>query len=57
LTLIVIPLEAPTGARITSVELGTELNDATYGAIHQAWLDHQVVVSPGQTMTEAAHAA
>jgi alpha-ketoglutarate-dependent taurine dioxygenase len=50
-------LEAPTGARITSVELGTELNDATYGAIHQAWLDHQVVVSPGQTMTEAAHAA
>jgi taurine dioxygenase len=46
-------MDAPTGARITGVDLGTGLDDAVYGAIHKAWLDHQVLVFPGQTMTEA----
>jgi taurine dioxygenase len=45
-------MDAPTGARITGVDLGTPLDDATYGAIHKAWLDHQVLVFPGQEMTE-----
>ncbi|MDA0652946.1 MAG: TauD/TfdA family dioxygenase [Proteobacteria bacterium] len=53
MTLIVTPLDAPTGARITGVDLGTVLDAAAYGAIHKAWLDHQVLVFPGQTMTEA----
>jgi len=51
-TLTVTPMDAPTGARITGVDLGTPLDDATYGAIHKAWLDHQVLVFPGQEMTE-----
>jgi taurine dioxygenase len=51
-TLIVTPMDAPTGARITGVDLGSELDTATYGAIHKAWLDHQVLVFPDQTMTE-----
>jgi len=50
--LVVTPLDAPVGARVTGVDLGTELDDATYGAIHQAWLDHQVLVFSGQTMKE-----
>ena len=52
MTLTVTPIEAPTGAQITGVDLGTELDDTAYGAIHKAWLDHQVLVFPGQTMTE-----
>ena len=52
MTLIVTPTDAPTGARITGVDLGTELDAAAYGAIHRAWLDHQVLVFPGQKMTE-----
>lgn len=53
MTLVVTPLDAPTGARITGIDLGTPLDDATYEAIHRAWLDYQVLVFPGQTMTEA----
>jgi taurine dioxygenase len=52
LTLAIEPLDAPTGARITGIDLGTPLDDAAYGAIHKAWLDHQVLVFPAQTMTE-----
>lgn len=48
----ITPLDAPLGARVTGVDLGTPLDEATYGAIHRAWLDHQVLVFPGQTMTE-----
>ncbi|MBT5049153.1 MAG: TauD/TfdA family dioxygenase [Rhodospirillaceae bacterium] len=53
MTLKVDPLEAPAGARITGVDLGQELDDACYAAIHRAWLDYQVLVFPGQKMTEA----
>jgi len=46
------PLSAPLGARITGVDLGAPLDEASRTAIHRAWLDHQVLVFPGQTMTE-----
>lgn len=52
MTLKVDPLDAPVGARITGVDLGRELDDAAYDAIHRAWLDHQVLVFPGTKMTE-----
>jgi len=52
LTLIVTPLDAPTGARVTGVDLGQALDDAIFDAIHRAWLDYQVLVFPGQSMTE-----
>lgn len=48
----VTPIDAPLGARITGVDLGTELTAAEYDAIHRAWLDHQVLVFPQQEMTE-----
>jgi len=52
LTLTVEPFDAATGARITGVDLGQELDDATYDAIHRAWLDYQVLVFPDTRMTE-----
>ena len=47
------PLDAPTGARITGVKIDAGLNATQYHAIHQAWLEHQVLVFPDQNMTEA----
>ncbi|MBK19291.1 MAG: taurine dioxygenase [Rhodospirillaceae bacterium] len=46
------PLDAPTGARITGVDIGSELDADTYAAIHSAWLEYQVLVFPDQDMTE-----
>ncbi len=48
----VLPVSAPLGARVTGVDLGQPLDDATWAAIHRAWLDHQVLVFSGQDMTE-----
>lgn len=52
MTLVIKPLDAPTGARVTGVDLGQALDPAIYAEIHKAWLAHQVLVFPGQTMTE-----
>ena len=38
------------GARISGVDLGGGLDDATMNHIRQVWLDHFVVVIPGQDM-------
>ena len=38
------------GARISGVDLGGGLDDATMNDIRQVWLDHFVVVIPGQDM-------
>ena len=48
----VSPLDAPLGARITGVDLGGVLTEDEYAAIHRAWLDHQMLVFPGQNMSE-----
>jgi taurine dioxygenase len=52
MTIEVAPLDAPLGARITGVDLGRPLDGDAYAAIHRAWLVHQVLVFPGQHMTE-----
>jgi len=52
MTITVEPLDARLGARVTGVDLGRELDEACWAAIHQAWLKHQVLVFPGQTMNE-----
>ena len=38
------------GAEITGVDV-RELDDAAFGVIYQAWLDHNVAVIPGQDLT------
>lgn len=52
MSLTVTAIDAPLGARITGVDLGQALSEADVQAIHQAWLDYQVLVFPGQDMTE-----
>lgn len=53
MTIKVEPTGAATGARVTGVDLGKELDAETVAAIHRAWMDHQVLVFPGQDLTEA----
>ncbi len=52
MTITVEPLNAPVGAIVTGVDLGGELDEAGWAAIHQAWLKHQVLVFPRQRMDE-----
>lgn len=40
------------GARVTEVELGSQVEDAEYKKIQQALLDHQVLVFPNQELNE-----
>ena len=46
------PTGAATGARITGLDASQALDADTVAAIHQAWMDHQVLVFPDQDMTE-----
>ena len=45
------PLSTSVGARVTGVDLRGGLDDATMNEIRQAWLDHFVVVVPGQDLS------
>ncbi|MBK19292.1 MAG: taurine catabolism dioxygenase TauD [Rhodospirillaceae bacterium] len=40
------------GARITGLDLSQELDAETHGKLHQAWLDHLVLVIPDQDLTQ-----
>ena len=40
------------GARVTGLDLSQELDDETHSTLHKAWLDHQVLVIPGQDFTQ-----
>ncbi len=51
-TMKIDPIPGPLGARITDIDLSREPDAATYEAIHRAWLDHLVLVFPGQDLTE-----
>lgn len=46
------PLPASLGARVTGIDLRQPLDDATYKAVHGAWLKHQVLVFPDQDLAE-----
>ena len=46
------PLSPALGAEVRGVDLAVPLEDATFAAIYAAWLDHLVLVFPGQTLTE-----
>ncbi len=46
------PLPASLGARVTGIDLRQPLDDATYKAVHAAWLKHQVLVFPEQELAE-----
>jgi len=53
MTIKVEPLDAPLGARVTGIDLANEPDAAGWAAIHRAWLEYQVLVFPGQHLSEA----
>jgi taurine dioxygenase len=52
LTVTARPLSPALGAEISGVDLSQTLSDATFKAIHDVWLKHQVIVFPGQSLGE-----
>ena len=52
MTIMVEPISDAIGARISGIDLRTEMDDAAYQTVHRAWLDYQVLVFPGQELGE-----
>ena len=50
------PTGATLGAVVTDVNLG-ELDDASFAAIESAWLEHAVLIFPGQSLSDDEHLA
>lgn len=48
----VAPTGGPLGAAVGNVDL-RQVDDALFAAIHRAWVDHQVLLFRGQSMTDA----
>ena len=48
----VVPLTRHIGAEIRGIDLRTKPNAETVRAIYQAWLDHLVIVFPGQDLSQ-----
>jgi alpha-ketoglutarate-dependent taurine dioxygenase len=48
----VVPLSKHIGAEIRGIDLRERPDDDTVKAIYQAWLDHLVIVFPGQTLSQ-----
>lgn len=47
----VVPVGATLGARVDGVDLSAELDEETFAVIRAAFLDHQVLVFPNQSLT------
>lgn len=52
MSITVEPLSDAIGARITGIDLREDMDDAAFQAVHQAWIDYQVLVFPGQELGE-----
>jgi taurine dioxygenase len=48
----VVPLSPHIGAEICGIDLREKPDDETIEAIHQAWLDHLVIIFPGQKLSQ-----
>ncbi len=48
----IVPLSRYIGAELRGIDLRERPDDATLKAIYQAWLDHLVIVFPGQTLSQ-----
>jgi taurine dioxygenase len=52
MTIVVQPTGAAAGARITGIDLSQDIDAKAFDIIHQAWLDHQMLVFPDQYLSE-----
>jgi taurine dioxygenase len=48
----VVPLTKHIGAELRGIDLRQRPDDETIAAIYQAWLDHLVIIFPGQTLSQ-----
>ena len=48
----VVPLTKHIGAEIRGIDLRERPDDETVKAIYQAWLDHLVIIFPGQKLAQ-----
>ena len=48
----IVPLTKHIGAELRGIDLRTKPDDETIRAIYQAWLDHLVIVFPGQSLSQ-----
>ena len=51
------PISGALGAEISGVDLSKDLSNETFNAIHQAFLDHQVIFFRDQKITHEQHKA
>lgn len=56
MTLEITPLDAPLGARLSGIRLSGDINPAEFEQIHQALIDHHLLLFPDQDITEAEQA-
>ena len=57
MTLSITPLHPALGAAIRGVDLRQPVDPETFQEIHDAWMEHLVVVFPGQPITDEQHVA
>jgi taurine dioxygenase len=51
-TIAVTPITTHIGAEVSGVDLAQPLSTENFHAIHAAWMQHQVLVFPGQQLTD-----
>lgn len=55
MVLTIEPVSKALGARVAGIDLAGPIDAATFDALHEAMLAHQVLVFPGQDLSEADH--
>lgn len=52
MSLTIEPISEAIGARVTDIDLREDMSEDTVRAVHQAWMEYQVLVFPGQELSE-----
>lgn len=57
MTITIRKLHPLIGAAVTGIDARRPMDQATFAAVHQAWMDHLVLVFPGQDISDEEHVA
>lgn len=57
MSLTFTPVHESIGARVTGLNLKEPLSDATFAELKDGWMQHKVLVLPGQNITDEEHVA